>query len=110
MLLTWSQSHKLWMTSSGNSSQSPQLLSGSMCRAQRLDLVGKDSFDAHHRKCLTLLGTLSLHIPFHKGFEAFGLDEPAWDKSDSFANSLYALLTEYVPSEVYGQIITSLSV
>ena len=73
------------MTSFENSSYNPQLLSGRTCRAQRLFFIGRDSFDAGHMKCLTLLGDLSFQIPFHNGFEASGLDEPAWDKRESLA-------------------------
>ena len=62
--LTASQSHKQWIVSSGCSSHKLQTLSGVMCRENKLPLVGKDSIEARHMKCLTLLGTFNFQILF----------------------------------------------
>ena len=51
------------------------MFSRRICRVNRLSLVGKDSFEALHIKCLTLFGTCISHILFQKDLQPPVADE-----------------------------------
>ena len=77
--LTKSHNQRQWIVSSGCSSHKLQTLLESICCVNRLHLVGNNSFEALHVKCLTLFGTFNFQILFQKGLQPFVLDELRWE-------------------------------
>ena len=65
-----------------------QRIVGAICFQNRLSIIGKALLQAHHAKCLTLLGTCSVQIPLQKDLWGFGLELPALLASKSLANNL----------------------
>ena len=71
--------------------------------ASKFFLVGSDSWQALHRKCLILFGTLKDQILLQQLVWAEVLDGLGVDKSDLDISILYAFLVEYLPDLVPAQ-------
>ena len=73
-----SQPHKVWKIVSGSHWHKLQVESWTIFLLHRLNLVGRESLHALHKKCLTFIETLSFHNMDQKLFGRlkFGLALP----------------------------------
>ena len=98
-LSTW-QPHKAWTESSTSSSHHSHSAFLVTFLASKFFLVGNESRQALHRKCLILFGTLRDQILLQQLVWAEVSDGLRVDKSSLDVNILFALLVMYFPDMV----------